>query len=118
MFEESKGATNDAKPMEILRRTDGEMRRVQADLQRLVRTKSLEAIGATVKIGMGVLCALVPDPYISKEIKAMLVGLAGSGAFNDLKSFAAASRERKIHMEADAFHFPWLVHRAGGGRRR
>jgi hypothetical protein len=110
LFDDSAKADDERKLLDILCRTDEEMRRIATEFGKLSRLGALEAKGAAVKLALGVLCAYLPDAYLASQWRQIGLFLAGSGVVNDIRSYISTKSAKAALAKQDAFYFPWLVH--------
>ena len=110
LFEDSAIADDERTILDILRRTDEAIRRIENDFRKLVRLGGVQASGAAVKLILGVLCAYLPDAYLASQWKSIAAFLAGSGALSDITNYISTRSDRGALAKRDPFYFPWLVH--------
>lgn len=110
LFEDSERADDESKLLDIFRRTDEEIRRIETEFRRLSRLSAVQADGAAVKLTLGVLCAYLPEAYLASQWREIALFLAGSGVLNDVRSYISTKWDKAALAKHDAFYFPWLVH--------
>ncbi len=107
-FERSSNSTTEKKLLEVMQKTDEEIRRIEGEFTKLMKAKTLQLAGASVKLGVGVLSAFVP-PDLGGNTTKLLGSFFGVGGFNDLMKYFEL-RSTSAGSES-AFYFPWLLRR-------
>ncbi|HSF30871.1 MAG TPA: hypothetical protein VLK82_10425 [Candidatus Tectomicrobia bacterium] len=110
LFDDSAKADDERRLLDILCRTDEEIRRIATEFGKLSRLGVLEAKGAAGKLALGVLCAFLPDTYLASQWTQIAAFLAGSGGLNDITRYFSTKSAKAALAKQDAFYFPWLVH--------
>lgn len=110
LFEDSARADDERKLLDILGRTDEEMRRIETEFRKLARLGALQASGAAVKLALGVLCVYLPDAYLASQWRSIATFVAGSGALTDIMNYISTRSNKVTFAKQDPFYFPWLVH--------
>src|SRR5262249_38099296 len=103
-FEASHQATNDARLLEIMSKTDGEVHRIHREFERLNGESRATAVGAAFTLGVGVLCAFMMQAPAS-AITAVAASAAPAMRYFNVRRDIAAQRD------GEPFFFPWLLHK-------
>jgi|GEM_PF-3676259 len=111
-FMKSARSTNETTLLEALRETDEQIRLIQADMDKIVKSQVLSAGGVVVGLAAAFLW-----PFTSGECAHTVAGILGGNAIREGLNFFRGTIERKHLAARSDFHFPWLIHQSSRSNR-
>jgi hypothetical protein len=107
-FSNSAKAKTEDRLLDVMREIDEEIRKIETELEKISKSKTLQKYQITAQIGIGVLCAFLPA-----DLAEIGMVLSGSGAAKEVFNFVKTNVDKKALLSGSAFYLPWLIHQEG-----
>lgn len=106
-FAGSAKVSSEKKLLEVMRATDEGIRKIDADLSKISKSRVLQHAQVAVTAGVGVLCQFSDDQH-TRELGKFL---AGGGLIPSALKYFQFSADKAAAIESTPFYFPWLIQR-------
>ena len=106
-FSGSAKVTSEKKLLEVMRATDEGIRKIDADLSKISKSRVLQHAQVAIATGVGVLCQFSANQH-TRELGKFL---AGGGLIPSALKYFQFDAEKTAIIESAPFYFPWLIHR-------
>jgi hypothetical protein len=98
-------AKTERRMLELMQETDENIRKIEAEMNKISSSKALQAQGIILKLGVAALCPLLP-----KNVAPGALSFLGGNIVSDATRYIQLRNEQKAMRDASPFYFPWLVH--------